>query len=86
VKRHGASKRQRASFDPGHLITEPTAKFKEEAGFADPWLTSDKDDLPVAGPGLLEALVEELQLTLAADEGRQPPLGFHLQARASGAG
>ena len=86
MKRHGAPKRHRAPFDPGRFVTEPTTKFKEQAGFADSRLASDKDDLPVARPGLLEALKQQLQLALATDKGCQPPLSLYLQARAGDAG
>ena len=69
-------------FEPGHLVAERAAELEQQPGLADAGLARDEHDLAAAALGLLEVLLEQRELALAADQRRQPALDRRLEPRA----
>src|SRR5215831_430126 len=61
-------------------------EFVVEARLANAGLANDAHDLPAAGPGVLERLLELLDLRGAPDESREPARRRRLEARADSGG
>jgi hypothetical protein len=70
VKRHRPAERDGLRLDPRRGIAEPLPELLEEPRFADPRLADDHAHLPLPGARLLEAVLEQAQLAIPADEAR----------------
>ena len=83
MERHRAPERLRVALDPGGAAAELPLQLVQQPRLADPRLADDHRHLTLSGLRQLEALAQQPQLALAADEARAAGLGVaHHAARA----
>ena len=68
MQRHRAAEGHRLALDPRGVPAEPPAQLLQQPRLADAGLADDQHDLALPAPREREALAEEAQLALAADE------------------
>ena len=76
VKRHRPAERDRLGLDPRRGVAEPLSQLLQEPRLADPGLADDHAHLPLPGARLLEAVGEQAELAVAADEARAAELAL----------
>src|SRR6185436_12853532 len=89
MERHRPAERERLALDPRGVAAQAPAQLAQQPRFADPRLPDDRDDLPLPADGELEAVAQETQLALAADEAGAAgfcPTDDEPRARGGGAG
>ncbi len=87
MERNRAREGQSLPLEPRRSLADLTPELPEEAGLADPGLPHDGHDLPAPRLRLVEALAQEPELGLTADEAGEPLLDVpsgHEPVRAGG--
>jgi hypothetical protein len=84
VKRDRLTEGDATALVPRGLVTDTLTELVQEAGFPDTGFTDDEHHLSVSGSGFLEAVRENREFPVAAEQRCQPSLGLDVETAQRG--